>query len=82
MHEEMIANLRCSVQISNYIIYASLYKHNARTLHILRAGFVLNLYGSESNSDNPRSRSRNYVEYNVAQLGVQFRIIDHSRAHR
>lgn len=58
-----------------------LYKHTLRTLCTLRAGFVLNLYGSESNSDNPR-RSRNYAEYNVAELRVQFRIIDYSRVHR
>jgi len=44
--------------MSNYIIYASLYKHSARTLRILRTGFILNLYGSESNSDNPRSKLR------------------------
>jgi len=54
-----MVNSKCFVHIAKIALFIDLPNTSIlRTLCTLRAVFILNLYGSESNSDNPRSKPK------------------------
>lgn len=78
--EKYLAHIHVNVKLHYFM---QVYTNKASEPYVHCASwFALNLYGSEKAILIIHVRSRNYAEYNVAELDVQFRIIDHFRIHR